>query len=106
MTAAHWRGPRYLSQLTVANRDQSLWGGVRAGQGTHPQLYPASTRFHKHAHPHTYSSTTVKGGVCKTGETNFDFDHKAHGVSPNATAIQINGNGTGANIDYLLSRWP
>ena len=29
---------------------------------------------------------------CWLGETNFDFDHKQHGVSPNATAIQINGN--------------
>ena len=29
---------------------------------------------------------------CWLGETNFDFDHEAHGVSPNATAIQINGN--------------
>ena len=26
------------------------------------------------------------------GETNFDFDHVQHGVAPNATAIQINGN--------------
>ncbi len=26
------------------------------------------------------------------GETNFDFDHKALGMAPNATAIQINGN--------------
>jgi hypothetical protein len=26
---------------------------------------------------------------CWLGETNFDFDHEAHGVSPNATAIQI-----------------
>ena len=26
------------------------------------------------------------------GETNFDFDHVAYGVAPNATAIQINGN--------------
>ena len=29
---------------------------------------------------------------CWLGETNFDFDHKQHGVEPNATAIQINGN--------------
>jgi hypothetical protein len=29
---------------------------------------------------------------CWLGETNFDFDHEANGVAPNATAIQINGN--------------
>ena len=29
---------------------------------------------------------------CWLGETNFDFDHEKHGVKPNATAIQINGN--------------
>ena len=29
---------------------------------------------------------------CWLGETNFDFDHEQHGVKPNATAIQINGN--------------
>jgi hypothetical protein len=29
---------------------------------------------------------------CWLGETNFDFDHVARGVAPNATAIQINGN--------------
>lgn len=29
---------------------------------------------------------------CWLGETNFDFDHEQHGVVPNATAIQINGN--------------
>jgi len=29
---------------------------------------------------------------CWLGETNFDFDHVQHGVVPNATAIQVNGN--------------
>jgi hypothetical protein len=29
---------------------------------------------------------------CWLGETNFDFDHEQHGVKPNATAVQINGN--------------
>lgn len=30
--------------------------------------------------------------AANAGETNFDFDHVKHGVVPNATAIQINGN--------------
>lgn len=29
---------------------------------------------------------------CWLGETNFDYDHEKHGTTPNATAIQINGN--------------
>ena len=36
---------------------------------------------------------------CWLGETNFDFDHVQHGVAPNATAIQING-----NDHYILVR--
>lgn len=39
-----------------------------------------------------FSFATLRQDRCWLGETNFDFDHVQHGVAPNATAIQINGN--------------
>ena len=38
---------------------------------------------------------------CWLGETNFDFDHEQLGRPPNATAIQINGNGEQTHWRHL-----